>query len=95
MLIKLNQSNDVFPTAMHIAIAIKVKKKLIPSQKLLEKQLAIKTKEFKKIVKVGRTHLQDAIPLTLDQAFLIFYQMTNLKKCIIENRSRAQKILII
>ena len=62
---KSQSTNDVFPTAMHIAIAIKAKEKLIPSLKLLEKQLAVKTKEFKKIVKVGRTHLQDATPLTL------------------------------
>ena len=52
---------------MHIAIALKTKEKLLPS-KILEKELA-KTKQFKKIVKVGRTHLQDATPLTLGQEF--------------------------
>ena len=62
-------TNDVFPTAMHIAIAIKAKEKLLPSLKLLEKELAKKSKEFKSIVKVGRTHLQDATPLTICQAF--------------------------
>ena len=55
---KSQSTNDVFPTAMHIAIAIKTKEKLLPSLKLLEKQLAVKAKEFKKIVKIGRTHLQ-------------------------------------
>ena len=54
---------------MHIAIALKTKEKLLPSLKLLAKELEKKSKEFKKIVKVGRTHLQDATPLTLGQEF--------------------------
>ena len=54
---------------MHIAIAIKAREKLLPSLKLLEKELSKKIKEFKSIVKVGRTHLQDATPLTLGQEF--------------------------
>ena len=66
---KSQSTNDVFPTAMHIAIAIKAREKLLPSLKLLEKELSKKTKEFKNIVKVGRTHLQDATPLTLGQEF--------------------------
>jgi fumarate hydratase class II len=78
---KSQSTNDVFPTAMHIAIAIKTKEKLIPSLKFLEKQLAIKSKEFKNIVKVGRTHLQDATPLTLGQEFSGYH--SQLKKCIL------------
>ena len=66
---KSQSTNDVFPTAMHIAIAIKAKEKLLPSLRLLEKELLKKSKEFKAIVKVGRTHLQDATPLTLGQEF--------------------------
>ena len=54
---------------MHISIAIKAREKLLPSLKLLEKELAYKSREFNKIVKVGRTHLQDATPLTLGQEF--------------------------
>ena len=61
---KSQSTNDVFPTAMHISIAILTKEKLLPSLKLLEKELARKAREFKSIVKVGRTHLQDATPLT-------------------------------
>ena len=82
---KSQSTNDVFPTAMHIAIVIKTKEKLLPSLKLLEKQLADKTREFKSIVKVGRTHLQDATPLTLGQEFSGY--QSQLKKCIsrIEN----------
>ena len=67
---KSQSTNDVFPTAMHIAIAIKAKEKLLPSLRILEKELLKKSKEFKSIVKVGRTHLQDATPLTLGQEFL-------------------------
>mgnify|MGYP001338874298 CR=1 FL=1 len=77
---KSQSTNDVFPTAMHIAIALKSREKLLPSLKILEKQLKIKAREFNKIVKIGRTHLQDATPLTLGQEFSGYY--TQLKKCI-------------
>jgi len=66
---KSQSTNDVFPSAMHIAIVIKAKQKLLPSLKLLDKELGKKVKQFKKIVKLGRTHLQDATPLTLGQEF--------------------------
>jgi fumarate hydratase class II len=74
---KSQSTNDVFPTAMHISIAIKAKEKLIPSLKLLEKELGKKAKEFKKIVKVGRTHLQDATPITLGQEFSGYQSQLN------------------
>ena len=77
---KSQSTNDVFPTAMHIAIAIKANLKLLPSLKLLENELAKKVKEFKNIVKVGRTHLQDATPLTLGQEFSGYH--SQLKKSI-------------
>tara|TARA_Y100001970_G_C14176017_1_gene827018 strand:+ start:442 stop:1830 length:1389 start_codon:yes stop_codon:yes gene_type:complete len=82
---KSQSTNDVFPTAMHIAIALKTKKKLLPSLKSLEKALKNKVKEFKGIVKLGRTHLQDATPLTLGQEFSGYH--AQLKDCIerIEN----------
>ena len=66
---KSQSTNDVFPSAMHISIAIKARDKLLPSLKLLEKELGKKVKAFNKIVKLGRTHLQDATPLTLGQEF--------------------------
>jgi fumarate hydratase class II len=66
---KSQSTNDVFPSAMHISIAIKTRNKLLPSLKLLEKELGKKVKEFNKIVKLGRTHLQDATPITLGQEF--------------------------
>ncbi len=66
---KSQSTNDVFPTAMHIAIALETKKKLLPALELLNKELKIKTSKFRKIIKVGRTHLQDATPLSLGQEF--------------------------
>jgi len=62
-------SNDTFPTAMHIASALKAKKALIPTLQLLCTSLEQKVKQWHPIVKVGRTHLQDATPLTLGQEF--------------------------
>ena len=66
---KSQSTNDVFPTAMHISIALKTKDKLLPSLYLLNKSLKKKVKEFSKIIKIGRTHLQDATPLSLGQEF--------------------------
>ena len=62
-------SNDSFPTAMHIAAAQEVVHSLIPALKHLHAALEAKAKEFKNIIKIGRTHLQDATPLTLGQEF--------------------------
>ena len=77
---KAQSTNDVFPTAMHMAIAIRAKGKLIPSLKLLNSEIKKKSKQFNKIVKVGRTHLQDATPLTLGQEFSGYH--SQLSKCI-------------
>jgi fumarate hydratase class II len=62
-------SNDTFPTAMHIACAEQVVHDLIPALKHLHKALAAKAAEWKDIIKIGRTHTQDATPLTLGQEF--------------------------
>ncbi|MBE7526896.1 class II fumarate hydratase [Betaproteobacteria bacterium PRO4] len=66
---KGQSSNDVFPTAMHIAAVEAIRSQLIPSLKTLRQTLASKSAEFSEIVKIGRTHLQDATPLTLGQEF--------------------------
>ena len=66
---KSQSTNDVFPTAMHISVAQETVSKLLPNLKILEKELAKKSKEFKSIIKIGRTHLQDATPLSLGQEF--------------------------
>ncbi|HKB24216.1 MAG TPA: class II fumarate hydratase [Methylomirabilota bacterium] len=62
-------SNDTFPTAMHLAAATAVVRRLLPSVGALRDALAAKSREFADIVKIGRTHLQDAVPLTLGQEF--------------------------
>ncbi|MGE5480774.1 MAG: class II fumarate hydratase [Chloroflexota bacterium] len=62
-------SNDTFPTAMHIAAAQEIVHKLIPAVKALRVTLNKKSERFADIIKVGRTHLQDAVPLTLGQEF--------------------------
>ncbi len=62
-------SNDTFPTAMHIAAATALVRRLLPSVRALRGALEAKATEFADIVKIGRTHLQDAVPLTLGQEF--------------------------
>ena len=62
-------SNDTFPAAMHIAAAERVKNGLIPAIKTVRDAIAAKAKEFEGVVKIGRTHLQDAVPLTFGQEF--------------------------
>ncbi|NHC36641.1 class II fumarate hydratase [Scytonema millei VB511283] len=62
-------SNDTFPTAMHIAAAEEIYHRLLPMVKKLRHALAAKAEEFQEIVKIGRTHLMDAVPLTLEQEF--------------------------
>jgi len=64
---KSQSSNDVFPTAMHVAAIIAIKEDLIPQLNVLKSTLAEKSAAFRDIVKIGRTHLQDATPLTLGQ----------------------------
>ena len=66
---KGQSSNDTFPTAMHIAAAEEVNRRLIPEITKLRDTLAQKAAEFDKITKIGRTHLMDAVPLTLGQEF--------------------------
>jgi fumarate hydratase, class II len=62
-------SNDSFPTAMHIAAAVEIHRRLLPALRHLHGALDAKAKEFADIVKIGRTHLQDATPMTLGQEF--------------------------
>lgn len=66
---KGQSSNDVFPTAMHVAAVQELQHHLIPALQLLRETLAAKAQAFSGIVKIGRTHLQDATPLTLGQEF--------------------------
>ena len=66
---KSQSSNDTFPTAMHVAGATVIVRTLLPSVRRLRDELGARASDFKDIVKIGRTHLQDAVPLTLGQEF--------------------------
>lgn len=62
-------SNDTFPTAMHIAAVEELTKNLLPALNEMEQELHLKQKEYDSIIKIGRTHLMDAVPMTLGQEF--------------------------
>ncbi len=87
---KSQSTNDVFPTAMHIAIAIETKNKLLPSLEQLNKELKKKVSQFKNIVKIGRTHLQDATPLSLGQEFSGY--QSQLEDCIVRIKNALKEI---
>jgi fumarate hydratase class II len=90
---KSQSTNDVFPTAMHIAIAMETKNKLLPSLELLNKELKKKVSQFKNIVKVGRTHLQDATPLSLGQEFSGYQSQLN--DCILRINNALNEIFFL
>ncbi|KHJ90616.1 fumarate hydratase class II 1 domain protein [Oesophagostomum dentatum] len=73
--VNMGQStNDTYPSAMNIALALEIRDRLFPALENLQKSLETKSKEFKDIVKIGRTHTQDAVPLTLGQEFSGYVQ---------------------
>ncbi|KAM9315851.1 fumarate hydratase, mitochondrial [Gastrophryne carolinensis] len=82
---KSQSSNDTFPTAMHIATAKEVHEVLLPALKKLHNALELKSKEFSNIIKIGRTHTQDAVPLTLGQEFSAYVQQIKYGIMRIEN----------
>ena len=84
---KSQSSNDTFPSAMRICLYLFIQKHLLPAFNLFEKTLEKKVKEFQNIIKTGRTHLMDAVPLSLGQEFSAFQQQ------IIFNKERIEKSL--
>ncbi len=85
--VNMGQStNDMFPTAIHVAVALAIKTRLIPALAKLQKALADKATEWDKIIKIGRTHLADATPLRLGQEFGGFARQLELS---IERAERA------
>ena len=90
---KSQSTNDVFPTAMHIAIALETRNKLLPSLELLNKELKKKISQFKSIIKVGRTHLQDATPLSLGQEFSGY--QAQLQDCISRIKNALNEIYFL
>ena len=84
--VNMSQStNDTIPTSMHIASALSLKRHLLPELSALQKELERKAVEFAAIVKIGRTHLQDATPLTLGQEFSGFAAQIEMAREAIEN----------
>ena len=84
---KSQSSNDTFPSAMRISLYLFVQKNLLPALDLFEKSLEEKSNEFKGIIKTGRTHLMDAVPLSLGQEFSAFHQQ------IVFNRDQLTRTL--
>lgn len=85
--VNMGQStNDTFPTAIHVAVALQVKKELLPALDRLRKAFSKKAEDWKEVIKIGRTHLMDATPLTLGQEFGGFARQIELS---IERAQRA------
>ncbi|UCZ54894.1 class II fumarate hydratase [Bacillus shivajii] len=88
-------SNDTFPTAMHIAALKDVHERLLPSLERLKETVAMKRKEFDHIIKIGRTHLQDATPLTLGQELSGWEYMLERSEKMIKESAEHLKYLAI
>jgi fumarate hydratase class II len=86
-------SNDTFPTVMHIAAATEITSRLIPSLKNLHSSLESKSFEFKDIVKIGRTHTQDATPLTLGQEFGGYATQVNYLFCFLSLYNKSENYM--
>ena len=88
-------SNDTFPTAMHIAALAAIEDQVLPAIKVLKETLAEKSKQFSEIIKIGRTHLQDATPLTLGQEISGWVRMLAKSKSMIRTASESLRELAI
>ena len=82
---KGQSSNDTYPTAMRVAFVLELAKRFFPSIEKLKKSLEAKSEEFKDIVKIGRTHLQDATPLTLGQEFSGYAHMLEKSELLVKD----------
>ncbi|MDT8862937.1 class II fumarate hydratase [Alkalihalobacillus sp. MEB130] len=88
-------SNDTFPTAMHIASLVKVEDELLPAIEKLKETLDKKSEQFSDVVKIGRTHLQDATPVTLGQEISGWHRMlVKAEQMIIESMERLRELAI-
>ncbi|SEB09063.1 fumarate hydratase, class II [Thalassobacillus cyri] len=92
---KSQSSNDTYPTAMHIAAVLKVEETVLPSLKQLKTTLKEKMEAFQDIVKIGRTHLQDATPLTLGQEISGWHRMLEKTESMLEDSLQYVKELAI
>lgn len=82
-------SNDVFPSAMHLAAVVSIQSKLLPALAQLRRSFARKSGDFSRILKIGRTHLQDATPLTLGQEFSGYVTQLDQAEQLIESIGRS------
>lgn len=92
---KSQSSNDTYPTALHIAAVLKIKDTVIPSLKILKESIQIKMDAFHDIVKIGRTHLQDATPITLGQEISGWHRMLERSESMIVESAKFLKDLAI
>ncbi len=92
---KAQSTNDVFPTAMHIAAIEEIDRRLVPKLTRLRDAMAAKAKEFQDIIKIGRTHLMDATPLTLGNEFSGYtQQLSNGLKRIADGKQRLYQLAL-
>ncbi len=88
-------SNDIFPTAMHVAASVEIHRQLLPALAALRSSLQQKSEAFADIVKIGRTHLQDATPLTLGQEFSGYVaQLTRAEKTVRAMAASLQELAV-
>lgn len=92
---KSQSSNDTFPTALHVAGVIAVERQLLPALAELKQTLQMKSTEFMEIIKIGRTHLQDATPLTLGQEISGWYRMLEKTESMLQQSVESMKELAI
>ncbi|WP_121639285.1 class II fumarate hydratase [Virgibacillus sp. Bac330] len=92
---KSQSSNDTYPTAMHIAFVLKLEDKVLPALRTLKDTLKVKMDNYQDIVKIGRTHLQDATPLTLGQEISGWHRMLEKSEMMIEQSTTYLKELAI
>lgn len=92
---KSQSSNDTFPTAMHMAALIAVEDQVLPAVAQLKETFRLKTEQFQDIIKIGRTHLQDATPLTLGQEVSGWHRMLEKTEVMIKNSSESLRELAI
>lgn len=92
---KSQSSNDTYPTAMHLAAVEKLEDTVLPAVRTLKTTLANKAEQYKDIVKIGRTHLQDATPLTLGQEISGWHRMMEKSELMIEESTQQLKELAI
>ncbi|WP_226038001.1 class II fumarate hydratase [Aquibacillus saliphilus] len=92
---KSQSSNDTYPTAMHIAAVLKLEDDVLPALKILKTTLKEKMEAFKDVVKIGRTHLQDATPLTLGQEISGWHRMLEKTEAMMSNSNQYVRELAI